>query len=77
MASTGLSSFRKWRSKGKSAKPSSSGQVRASRSSVPRVVTAEALPRKPDLERRRIEDDANRIEGKRRENINTAKRERS
>jgi len=77
MASAGLSSFKKWRSKGKSTKPSSSGQVRASGSSVPRVVTAEALPKKPDQERRRIEDDANRIEGKRRENINTAKRERS
>jgi hypothetical protein len=77
MASAGLSSFKKWRSRGKSTKPSSTGQVRASGSPVPRVVTAEALPKKLDLERRRIEDDPNRIEGKRRENINTAKRERS
>jgi hypothetical protein len=72
-----LSGQKKWRSKGKPARPSSSGQEHASSSSVPRGVTTETLPKKLDLERKRVGDEPNRIEGKRRENINTAKRERT
>jgi hypothetical protein len=77
ISSSRLAGSKKWKPKGKYTRPSSSGQEHASSNSVPRGVTIETLPKKLDQERRRIEDDPNRIEGKRRENTNTAKRERT
>jgi hypothetical protein len=71
IAGSGLSGWKKWKSKGKYTRPSLSGHVHVSGSSVPRGATTETLPQRLGPERRMSEDEPNR-----RESTNTKKRER-